>query len=221
MGSKVVIDNTLCYLVNNSDDEIFIFPRCKFEPGLRTKLTSLSSLSIHGVKIPDEHALNYLGLTPWGGQSLNGCEKYRNLEEAARKIIINNLSSIEDSYKITKDNFEKADALWVDPKRVRSTASFNPVSFGAQQLLNLFEGFAWVSKTFTIECFSVGNDRDYDFNIYEKSSLSMFGKPGKLIHHFRWSEFIFLEVTEFADFTVNTVDGPWGAAMGRGGFRKR
>jgi hypothetical protein len=221
MGSTVVIDNTLCYLVNNSDDEIFMFPRFKFEPSLRTKLPTLSSYSSHGVTIPDEYGLNYLGLTPWGGHSLKGRDKYINLEEAARKIIVNNLSSIEDSYRITKDNFETADALWVDPKRVRSTASFNPVSFGAQQLLNLLEGFAWVSKTFTIECFSVGNDRDYDFKIYEKSSLSMFGKLGKLLHHFRWSEFRFLEVTEFVDFSVNTVDGPWGASMGRGGFRKR
>ena len=87
--------------------------------------------------------------------------------------------------------------------------------------MNFLKAFAWVSKKYTVECFPVGEARDFDFKIYEKSSLSILGKLENLHHHFRWSEFEFLEVNDMVEFSIKTVDGYWGAAMGRSGWRRR
>jgi hypothetical protein len=221
MGSTVIVDNTLIYLVANENDELFVLPRDKYEPELRTQLPKLSRLKTSVVSIPDELGLEYLELTPWGGYPLKDQKKYQTLEESARNILVGGVKNIPNIYRKAKEEFANAEALWIDPKYVINTDYFNPARFGAQQLINFLEAFAWVSKNTSVECISVGDDRDFDFKVYEKSAFSIFGKHGDLLHHFRWSEFEFVEVTNLVNFSIKTIDGSWGAAMGRKGFRKK
>ena len=221
MGRTVVIDNTLCFIISNEDDEIFVLPRERYEPRLTQVLPSISTLTTLGVTIPDERGLEYLSLSPWGEYSLKGYQKYQSLEESARQILISEVARLEKVYRKTSTQFINANTLWIVPERVRKTEFFNPTRFGARQLLNFLEAFTWVSRSFTVECHSVGEDRDFDFKLYEEPALSIFGKTGKLIHHFRWSEFQYLEIIDLVKFSVHTIDGAWGAAMGRRGFIKR
>ncbi len=218
MGNTVVTDASICYLISNNDDEIFLTPRLLFEPKLRELKPQLSLLPYGAT---DDRALEYLSMSPWGGYLAKKVEKYIPIEEKVRLLIVQTIKGTPREVTITKAEFEHADSLWVDPKKFVASEDFSSRRFGARQLINLLEGFCWVSKAYSCECLEIGDGRDFEFQIMEKSTLSFLGTKGKIIFSFRWSEFNFILIENLIRFTLNTFDGNWGASMGRNGFPKR
>lgn len=217
MGNTVVTDASICYLISNHDDQIFLAPRRLFEPKLRELKPQLTLLPYGAT---DDKALEYLSMTPWGGHLEKRVEKYISIEEKVRLLIVQKIKVMPRDVTITRAEFEKADSLWFPPENTVDSESFSSRRFGARQLINLLEAFCWVSKAFSCECLEIGDGRDFEFLILEKSNLSFLGARGKVIFLFRWSELEFVSIENTIRFTLNTAHGNWGASMGRGGFPK-
>jgi len=218
MGNTVVTDPTICYLISNNDDEIFLTPRRLFEPKLRELKPHLTLLPYGAT---DDRALEYLSMTPWGGYLEKRVDKYISIEEKVRLLIVQMIKGMPRDVTITKSDFENADSLWFLPENIVASKEFSRRRFGARQLINLLEAFCWVSKAYSCECLEIGDGRDFEFQIMEKSALSFFGQKGNIVFIFRWSEFNSILIENLIRFNLNTIDGNWGASMGRNGFPKR
>jgi hypothetical protein len=217
MGNTVVADASICYLVSNHDDEIFIIPRQYLEPKLRDLLPQLTTLPYGAT---DDRALEYLSMTPWGGYLKKRVEKYISIEEKVRVLMVQTIGGLPKTITLPKSQIEKADELWFPLENIKISKDFNYQKFGAKQLINFLEAFCWVSKAYSCECLEIGNGRDFEFQIYEKSSLSFLGTKGKVVLLFRWSEFNYISIENLTRFTINTLDKNWGASMGNRGFPK-
>lgn len=216
MGLTVVVDNTLCYLISNKDDEVFAFPRKIMEPELRALRPQINHL---GFTLPDEEASHYLSSTPWGGYLKTKKPSFKTCEEQVRLLIVKKINQVNCLSAIyLKTDFEKADSLWSDPSNVTTPDYFNFTHYGAKQLVNFLEAFCWVSKTFEVDCVEVGGGKDYDFQILEKASFSFLGRKGNPLFIFRWSEFKSMQIKDYTKFNIETTHGSWGATMGRKGF---
>ena len=93
MGLTVVVDNTLCYLISNKDDEVFVLPRKIMEPELRTLRPQINHL---GYALPDDEASHYLSATPWGGYIKTRKPSFKTCEEQVRLLFIKKIELPEN-----------------------------------------------------------------------------------------------------------------------------
>ena len=212
MGKVVVANDAFVFLVASDADEIFVLPKETFEPDLSKQMNELCAINFRGIAVPDGQCLEYFHAAPWDSQPIKVNDKYSSIEETLRRLIISRLQLVKRVNRKIKSDLERIGDRGTHTNSART---------GARQLICLLEAFSWVSKKYYAECHEIGNNRDFDFKIYEKSAISFLGKSGELVHQFRWSEFLHLEVIDAIKFEIFTIDGSWGAAMGRSGFPKR
>jgi hypothetical protein len=124
MGLTVVVDNTLCYLISNKDDEVFAFPRKIMEPELRALRPQINHL---GFALQDEEACHYISSAPWGGYLKTKKPSFKTCEEQVRLLIVKKINQVNCLSAIyLKTDFEKADSLWSDPSNVTTPDSRLP-----------------------------------------------------------------------------------------------
>jgi hypothetical protein len=205
MGKAVVVDRTLTYLIGNNDDEIFIMPT----EAIETELDRIKP-TVGGFNIPNNSAYEYISRGPWDEYFSQGSKENIEYESKVFDLVkskIKNYSSINQIYK--KSDFEKK----ID--------SYQPVSrVGSKELIRFLTAFSWVSKNFSIECFEIGDDVDYDFRLLKKSAFTLFGKKEPVLI-FRWSEFVELSIEGLRSFNIKTKNDLYRASMGLDGFLTR
>ena len=207
MGNTVVLDQTLCYLISNNDDEIFIFPRVILDPELTTHCR---------LKNTFENS-RYIESNPWN-KILNYETKTQIFEQEVRKIFIESKKPAE--IEIYKAEFIKYKSLWYNNEiTIRDPSKLT--HDGVMQLFSLLSAFCWVSKAFQFECIEhgPGYNKQYDFRIYEKSLFSFAGAKGKLLFSFQWDSFCHILIKNLNTFSISTNNKySWGACMGLNGF---
>jgi hypothetical protein len=203
MSQTIVLDQTICYLIGNKDDEIFIFPRRLLEPSLTQVCRKNHSL------------YKYFTSQPWIEKQLPSSGLTENAEELIINIFKKSFYSSE--IKIEKKEFYQYNSFWDSHPLVKEN-DFIVEKRAAMQIYSFLLAFGWISKAYSIECTQYG-DNKYDFRVFKKSSLSFLGKKGDLVFMFQWDDFLSIKVdrNRFTIFTKSQKNG-WGAGMGISGF---
>jgi len=201
MGKIVVIRANICYLVAADSSHVYPIFRKLLEPDIKN--SNYDKAVVRGSILPmsDPERLNYFQNGPWWDYFKNNSQLKIVEEDLRQKIVMKMPKS--GIFELTKNEFEDA---------------FTSIAFAATELISFIEIYCWVSGIATCECLVVGDHYDYNFSLYEKSSLSMFGKKGNLIFSFRWSEFMKLRLTNHSHFEIITKPGSTGGWFIKGGF---
>ena len=197
MGRIVVINSPICYLIGVDGKNIFAIPRGNVEPEVKNSKYNYYINS----PIEDTNVYNYFNIGPWS-HYYKVSSIFDEKEELLRKIIIIKLPN-NAIFEISKNEFEN---------------SIQPKALAVAKLVNLLEAYAWVSNIVTIECHDLGNDYDYNFNIYEKSTFSFIGTKGKLLFTFRWNELNCLRILNYSGFEIDTRGGRYRGWLNKGGY---
>lgn len=197
MGKIVVINSPICYLVGVDGRNIYAIPRGVVETEL--KRTNYDTHPVYPIQ--DQNIFNYFNIGPWS-EYFNISSNYSEKEEVLRKIIINKMF-VDAAFEISKREFEN---------------SIVNKGLSVGKLVNFLEAYEWVSKIVTVECYEVGNEYDYNFNIYQRSALNFMGKKGDLSFTFRWSELNCLRILNYSGFEIDTKSGLYSGWLNKGGF---